>query len=269
MKLLIGADPEFFVLKKSTYISGHTFQCGTKIKPMVTEHGSVQVDGLALEANVRPAQSEDEFVKNILGVRQDLAKIVRKHSKKCRLVAASTAHFGKDYLSKLPPEVLVLGCTPDYNAYTGVENPRPPAGELFRTGAGHIHFGWATGLNMSPDHFNDCQRLARQLDYYLGLPSTFWDHDHKRRLMYGKAGAFRPKSYGMEYRVLSNAWLNSEKLQRFVYKNSVRAFEALAVDKDLYREHGLFAAEVINTPIQNWANMKPALFKEIATCLSE
>lgn len=267
MTLLIGADPEYFVLKKKTFISGHFFNCGTKEKPMETDHGSVQVDGLALEANVRPSQSEDEFVKNIAEVQSDLAKIVRKRDKKCRLVAIPTAHFGKDYLAKLPPDILVLGCQPDYNAYTGTENPRPPAGEYFRTGAGHIHFGWTKNQPVSPDHFLDCQRLARQLDYYLGLPSMLWDADHRRRLMYGKAGAFRPKPYGMEYRVLSNAWLNSEKLQRFVYRNALKAFETLAVDKDLFREHQLFAAEVINTPITGWANLKPELFKEVTSCL--
>jgi hypothetical protein len=41
-----------------------------------------------------------------------------------------------------------------------------------------------------------------------------------RRELYGKAGAFRPKPYGVEYRVLSNRWLNSEALIRWVYNQS-------------------------------------------------
>jgi hypothetical protein len=44
-----------------------------------------------------------------------------------------------------------------------------------------------------------------------------WDKDATRRQLYGKAGAFRPKPYGMEYRVLSNRWLDSEPLMRWVY----------------------------------------------------
>jgi hypothetical protein len=144
---------------------------------------------------------------------------------------------------------------------------KPDANEVFRTGAGHIHIGWTDDQPCTNDHFNDCKRLARQLDYYLGLPSMFWDNDTKRRLLYGKAGAFRPKHYGMEYRVLSNLWLNSEKLQRFIFKNSVKAFNDLQSGKDLFSEHGLFAAEAINTPIASWATMKPELAAELTQCL--
>ena len=43
--------------------------------------------------------------------------------------------------------------------------------------------------------------------------------------MYGKAGAFRPKTYGVEYRTLSNAWLFSKKLQSFVYRGVQRAVD--------------------------------------------
>jgi hypothetical protein len=54
--------------------------------------------------------------------------------------------------------------------------------------------------------------------------------------MYGAAGAFRPKTYGVEYRVLSNAWLLSEARMRFVFKQTQTAVNNLiagnrAVDK--------------------------------------
>ncbi len=38
-----------------------------------------------------------------------------------------------------------------------------------------------------------------------------YDKDTERRGMYGKAGAFRPKPYGVEYRTLSNAWLSNDE----------------------------------------------------------
>jgi hypothetical protein len=57
--LTIGADPEFFVRRRNHWVSGHVFNCGTKEFPMPTEHGSVQVDGVALECNVHPAVTEE------------------------------------------------------------------------------------------------------------------------------------------------------------------------------------------------------------------
>ena len=39
----------------------------------------------------------------------------------------------------------------------------------------------------------------------------------KRREMYGQAGAYRPKSYGLEYRVLSNFWLQSDDYIKWAY----------------------------------------------------
>jgi len=72
-----------------------------------------------------------------------------------------------------------------------------------------------------------CATLVKQLDCYLGLPSVVWDRDAKRRQMYGAAGAFRPKPYGVEYRVLSNAWLLNEKRMRFVFNQTVKAVNDL------------------------------------------
>jgi hypothetical protein len=45
--------------------------------------------------------------------------------------------------------------------------------------------------------------------------------------MYGQAGAFRIKPYGMEYRVLSNAWLQTPELMGWVYDNTIKALSNL------------------------------------------
>jgi hypothetical protein len=72
---------------------------------------------------------------------------------------------------------------------------------------------------------------VKQLDCYLGLSSLMYDTDTKRRAMYGAAGAFRPKSYGVEYRVLSNAWLLSEERMRFVFDTTILAVTDLVAGK--------------------------------------
>jgi hypothetical protein len=44
--------------------------------------------------------------------------------------------------------------------------------------------------------------------------------------LYGKAGAFRPKPYGAEYRTLSSFWIFSEPLREWAYRGIQRAVES-------------------------------------------
>lgn len=243
MQVLIGADPELFVKKGRSWVSGHGLVPGTKDNPFKVDKGAVQVDGMALEFNIDPAESEVEFVDNVQKVMQKLRDMVPGHV----LVAQPSVKFSKTTMSEAPEEALELGCDPDFNAYTGRENPRPTPTEGLRTGAGHIHIGWGEGIDINhPVHKEACELLAKQLDYYLGMPSTIFDKDYKRRTVYGKAGAYRPKSYGMEYRTLSNAWLNSPELMSWVYKATVKAFNDLVDGNCAYNNYGDFAKSCIN-----------------------
>jgi len=230
MNLLIGADPELFVKQGGEFISAHGMVEGTKEDPFKVRGGAVQVDGMALEFNIDPAASEAEFISNINMVMGELTSMVGD----VEVVAEPTAHFGLDYIEAQPLEAKELGCTPDYNAYTGEENPAPDGDKPFRTAAGHIHIGWTEGADTSDKlHMLTCAKLVKALDITLGVPSLAWDGDQERRELYGKAGAFRPKPYGCEYRVLSNAWLRNEELMSFVYKRVVDTFNNLVETGEL------------------------------------
>jgi hypothetical protein len=136
--------------------------------------------------------------------------------------------FNASHFRAQPEEARELGCTPDYNAYTMEENEKPNSNTCMRTASGHIHIGFIDVDDpMDPVHMTRCAVLAKQLDFYLGLPSVLWDRDIKRRLLYGKAGCYRPKSYGMEYRVLSNAWLLTPERMRFVFNATQFAIQQL------------------------------------------
>ena len=228
MSLLIGADPEIFVKKNGEFHSAHGLVPGTKYEPFKVPHGAVQVDGMALEFNIDPSHSEEEFAEYIGAVMKTLDDMTPGYE----LTSGATADFTPEHMASQPEEALVLGCEPDYNAYTGKMN-NPPNGEVnFRTAAGHIHIGWCDGVNPhDPDHIAACELLVRELDLRLALPFSCYDTDNRRRQLYGAPGAYRPKSYGVEYRVLSNRWLDSPELTRWVYRQVVDTFELLTKGK--------------------------------------
>lgn len=250
-KLLIGADPEVFVRNaQGVLISGHFFPCGTKEDPKPVANGHVQNDGMALEFNVPPSATKKEFVTQTLAVIKDLNAIVKATDSGAKLVPIPVADFGEEYIKSVPSEFSKLGCNPDYNAYTREANPVPDASMPFRTGSGHVHIGWTSDEDpQNGAHFEVCTRLVKELDYYLGLPSVLWDHDDRRRELYGQAGAFRPKSYGLEYRVLSNAWLLNKKRMEFVFERAqMAAVSALqSIHKPLHDRFGELARNIINT----------------------
>ena len=247
MGLLIGCDPELFLKKNGTLISAHGVIKGTKKHPFPVNLGAVQVDGMAVEFNTRPASNVNEFTHTISEVLRQLRGMLPND---IETIPDIIVEFDLTYLENQPPEAKRLGCSPDFDAYKGCQNPLPKEHPSMRTASGHLHIGWTEGQEpLDDDHFASCCSLIRQLDYYLGVPSIIVDNSHKRREMYGKAGSFRPKSYGVEYRVLSSFWVNSVKYQRNIYNYTVKAFNSLLDGFDAHKEFGstrLNAERIIN-----------------------
>lgn len=251
MKILIGADPELFVRNPNSksFVSGYGMIPGTKEQPHKVPNGAVQVDGMALEFNIDPAATIDEFFNNIKSVREQLQAMTPGYN----LVAQPVAEFDPDYMRTQPPEALELGCEPDFCAWTGEENPRPNGEVPFRSGAGHIHIGWTEGVDIrSKNHLADCIAVVQQMDYYLGAYSLLWDPDNRRRSLYGKAGAFRPKPYGVEYRTMSNAWLEDDRRIKWVYQATIQGMRDLEAGKKAVDTHGDLARDIIDGNMTDW-----------------
>jgi len=224
MDVLIGADPEFFLKKGGKDVSAYGLVPGDKRDPHKVKDGAVQRDGLAVEFNIDPAESEDQFVHNIDSVMAQLRDMIPND---VEFNINPHVEFDTKYYEDQPDETKELGCDPDYNAYTMQSNKSPEASPL-RAAGGHVHIGWTEGQDVSDRHHVECcADLAKQLDFYLGVPSVLLDEDKTRRSLYGMAGAFRPKPYGMEYRTLSNFWLKDDKLKRFVYRGATMAVNKL------------------------------------------
>lgn len=243
----IGCDPEFFVRNKASgeFVSGFGLVPGTKSKPHKVKNGAVQVDGLLLEINIDPAESAEEFLHNIESVKSQLEAMIPDHE----LVTIPSVHFKESVLKGLPKEALELGCDPEFCAYkeVAIEKDLDNLEPNFRTAGGHIHIGWCEGVDTNhPDHIKACTLLAKELDYFLGMTSLLWDEDYERRSLYGAPGSMRVKSYGVEYRTLSNLWLQSPELIKWVFETTVYAAELLSQGESYAKSYGQNAKIIIS-----------------------
>ena len=205
-----GADPEFFVLNEhGVPVTAEGIFPGTKEEPFKVRKGAIQVDGMAGEFNIDPVSCFSDFNTNIGSV---LAVMEGYLPAGHTMAIVPSIVFPQDSWDKAPDIAKVLGCNPDFNAWTGDLNPPPndPENPFMRTASGHIHIGWTEDADCGDaTHIMNCQDLIKQFDWFLGAWSVRMDSDANRRRLYGKAGAYRPKSYGVEYRVLSNFWIGT------------------------------------------------------------
>lgn len=224
-----GCDPELFVFNgDGEAVCADGLVPGTKDEPFKVECGAVQVDGMAAEFNTDPASSFEEFDHNIVTVLKELKKFLPKGY---TLQALPSVTFSPEEWAKAPEHAKVLGCSPDFNAWTGSTNPPPndPDNPTLRTASGHLHIGWKDGGDpFQEKHMKHCQDLVKQFDWYLGAWSLKKDPDPVRRRLYGKAGALRYKPYGVEYRVLSNFWVMSKPDRREVWNRMQTALKDMS-----------------------------------------
>lgn len=213
--LTIGADPELFLVDvNGKFISAVGLIGGTKDKPRPVGNGvAVQEDNVAVEFCIAPATKVEEFIASCEFALTYLSKYVM--DKGLFLSITASKSFDEDQLKNRTAQR--FGCDPDFNAWTGKTNPAPQASDPhLRSAGGHIHIGY-DGL--------DKLQLGRWCDITMGLHSVLEDSDTARRELYGKAGAYRPKPYGIEYRTLSCYWLQSQELMKKVYERASEAVE--------------------------------------------
>lgn len=211
----IGADPEIFVATMDGKISSAIGNVGgSKDDPRLVPDGAVQEDNVLAEFNINPAHSKLEFINNMNSVMGSLRSILMQNGLQAVVIPSHV--FGKGKLEAYGWQAMEFGCTPEHSAWTNKEMDRPDGAKTrLRTAGGHIHIGYKNPNKL------DSLALVQMLDFTLGLPSLALDPDNQRRKLYGKAGSMRFKEYGVEYRPLSNFWLNSEELMSWAYDTTV------------------------------------------------
>ncbi len=262
MKLItdikLGADPELFVWDKTKqqFKSSIGLIGAGKLRPRPMSPGFfAQEDNVLVEFNIPPVDNRKDFIFAIESGKWQIQKLI---GDSFDLRAQASAFIPMEELQH--PEAWQFGCEPDNNAWKkGEFNTRPITPmDGFRTGGGHVHFGYTVNVDAIEEFgltINSVGvELVKQLDKYLGIPSILMDSDSERRKLYGKAGAFRPKSYGVEYRVLSSFWVQDRTHAGWVWDQSMRAVEQLAEGNLISKEAGEEIEYTINS--QSVANAK-------------
>lgn len=209
----IGSDPEFMLTKDGQYYSAIGVIKGDIAERIQIEGHQFYWDNVMAECAIKPANSLDETLANFRQCFQLYAELALPY----RLTVQAFQEYPAEQLEH--HYARMAGCAPDWCAYT-IKKKKPPKGIIentnFRTCGGHLHIG-AEILN--PDHWQSIVGV-RLLDLFMGIPALFLDADPtstKRRKVYGQAGRYRPKPYGLEYRSLGNFWLSSPKFVEIIY----------------------------------------------------
>lgn len=212
--ITIGADIEFFLANKRGLKSAIGIIPGTKEKKYILQSGAgLHVDNVSLEIAFEPFNSFEDFNNHIEKSLDEVKEMIYPLT----LSKKSSSLFPVSELNHA--DAWLFGCDPDFNAWSEDINifDRMRCEETLRSNGGHIHIGIESLAKDLGSHCN----FVRNLDSSLGIWSLKYDKDRKRRKIYGQAGAFRPKPYGIEYRVLSNFWIFENDMRKEVWNRSM------------------------------------------------
>lgn len=219
-KVTLGADIEVFLKDRTTdeIVTAEGIIKGTKDVPYIFDkenrYFATSLDNVMAEFCIPPATRPSEFYDAIQKALRYINGTIPGH---LTTYASAAEEIDEKYLQT--ENAQLFGCEPDYNAWTDLKNNPPGTSTRLRTCGGHIHIGY----DMS-DHMINLM-LIKAMDIFVGLPSLILEPDNLRKTMYGKAGAFRDKNYGVEYRTISNFYLNDKSLTDWVFNNTLAAIE--------------------------------------------
>jgi hypothetical protein len=235
-----GSDPEFILIDTDgNYRTAIGIVQGDRENRISLQGHQFFYDNVMAECAIKPARSKKKTLENFRECLQLYADMVRPY--KLHVQASHT--YSETEMRH--PATREAGCEPDYCAYQW-KLQKPPKRAIEQTNlrscGGHIHLGHPILTSDGPEPL----LAIFMLDLMVGVPSLWLDKDPTsaaRRGLYGKAGRYRPKDYGLEYRSLGNFWLQSPQLVSLVFDlcrfavemvADGRAFEFWSFDEEVF-----------------------------------
>lgn len=222
----IGSDPEIFVEnKKGGLIPAFTF-LGSKKSPTKTSKGyQAYWDGFQAEFTTEAVDCLAYHVDSIQDGLRTVIDSARKVDPDARLSIKTIFNIPPKLLLESQQQHVAFGCMPSLNAYGMAGLKKDGRKVNYRSAGGHIHFGMK---DTEGDKYTEetAGPVVKALDAILGVAciSLFAKFDDpKRRKLYGIAGEYRLPKHGIEYRVLSNAWLSHPLITHLVFDLARRA----------------------------------------------
>jgi hypothetical protein len=240
----IGADIEFFLKDKQTgeIVSAEGFVQGTKHNPFNFDKSNkffaTSLDNVLAEGCIPPIEAGPTGNEKFKLYIQKLIAYFN-HSIPSHLVVASVPSAILDPKWLQTENSKTFGCDPDLCVWTKSVNEKPTGvNENLRSAGGHIHIG-----HDDPDNMETNEAIIKAMDLFVGIPSVLQEPENERKSLYGKAGCFRFKNYGVEYRTISNYYAGDDRLSDWVYNATSKAIEAVneGMDFDQYKERILDA----------------------------
>lgn len=237
-QIYFGCDPELFFKKDGEIIGAEKVLPQEGIEQ--EDEGKIIIDGVQVELNPKPSTCREVLASKISSLFNTLDNIAKENG--CELSFEQTVKISEKEMDSLSDKCKQFGCSPSKNAHqenatTGVKD----ASKFFsRSAGGHIHIGCG-----EPDIYSETykvfkkepERLVKMLDIIVGNFCVMIDRaegNKERRKTYGRAGEYRLPPYGLEYRTLSNFWLQSYTLMSLVMSLTRLAVSIVVSDKKEY-----------------------------------
>ena len=239
--ITLGTDPELFLQKDNKIISAIGKIGGSKSEPQpISDEGHfIQEDNVAIEYNIPACKTINDWIFQHNFVKDYLEVLASGMG--CTLAIQPIATLEDSELDN--DMARLAGCTPDFDVWNEcINEPVDLSITNKRSAGGHISVGW--------DDFTQEQQvdMIKAMDATVGLESVLLDFDTERKKLYGKAGCFRFREYGIEYRSLSNFWIKTDDSLQWAWNTTMKAIDLVNSGKiEEVKKHGDRIVEAINT----------------------